>query len=222
MAKVVVLVSGGMDSAVLLWSLKDKHEVMGLSIHYGQRHAKELQAAETLCRLAGVPQQTIDLQMLRPLLAGSSQTDDSVAVPTGHYADPVMRLTVVPNRNMLMLSVAAAAVIGWSGEDYHGIRAVAYAAHAGDHPVYPDCRPEFIAALAPALRLCHYDSGVELWSPFVQKTKADLVRLGSALGVPFGETWSCYVGGNRPCGQCGTCQERIEAFQVAGIPDPQC
>lgn len=217
MAKVVVLVSGGMDSAVLLWLLKKDNDVHALSVHYGQRHAKELAAAKILCEIAKVSHQEIDLRAVRVLLSGSSQTDDQVAVPTGHYADPVMRLTVVPNRNMMMLSVAAAAAIGWGGPEP---KAVAFAAHAGDHPVYPDCREEFVAALGGAMRLCHYDGGVSLVAPFLDKTKADLAKLGAELRVPFAKTWSCYCGEERHCGRCGTCVERREAFHLAGVPDP--
>jgi 7-cyano-7-deazaguanine synthase len=222
MAKVVVLVSGGMDSAVLLYHLRREHEVMGLSINYGQRHARELAAATSICYIAGIPHQIINLQSIRSLLAGSSQTDPAVDVPEGNYDDPVMRITVVPNRNMILLAIAAAAVIGWEtiSGDVQGEKAVAYAAHAGDHAIYPDCRPEFTAAMREAFRLCHYDDGVKLWTPFVENTKADLVRLGNYLGVPFDQTWSCYAGGEKHCGRCGTCRERIEAFSLAGVPDP--
>lgn len=222
MAKVVVLVSGGMDSAVLLYHLKHENEVMGLSIHYGQRHAKELDAAQAICREARVPYIALDLSNIQPLLAGSSQTDARVAVPAGNYDDPAMRVTVVPNRNMILLSVAAAAVIGWAHElgDGRGPKAVAYAAHSGDHAIYPDCRYEFVETMREAFHLCHYDDGVKLWTPFVESTKADLVRRGHYLGVPFHLTWSCYRGGEKHCGRCGTCRERIEAFSLAGVPDP--
>jgi 7-cyano-7-deazaguanine synthase len=125
-----------------------------------------------------------------------------------------MRVTVVPNRNMILLAVAIGHAIA-SGAD-----AVAYGAHAGDHAVYPDCRPAFAEAMAEAAGLCHYDPGVTLLRPFIDRTKADIVRLGAALGVPFALTWSCYEGGVRHCGRCGTCVERREAFTLAGVPDP--
>jgi len=134
-------------------------------------------------------------------------------VPAGHYTNETMKLTVVPNRNMIMLSVA----IGWavSGK----ADAVAYAAHAGDHTIYPDCRPAFIEAIRQAAALCDWHR-VELLTPFVGKTKRDIVRLGAELDVPFGQTWSCYVGGEVHCGRCGTCVERREAFKSAGVDDP--
>ena len=124
-----------------------------------------------------------------------------------------MKSTVVPNRNMIMLSLAAARAIAV------GADGVAYAAHSGDHAIYPDCRPEFADAVAAALRICHY-TPIELERPFVDMTKADIVRLGAELGVDFSKTWSCYKGGEKHCGKCGTCVERREAFRLAGVPDP--
>lgn len=222
-SKTVVLVSGGMDSATLLWRLRSDSgtAVRALAANYGQRHVRELESAERLCHAAGVPLDIINLKGLRPLLRGSSQTDSNVPVPVGHYADEVMKLTVVPNRNMILLSVAAAAVIGWDQQDIgSGAElSVAYAAHRGDHPVYPDCRPEFIAHMEEALAKCHYKP-VRLIAPFSDRTKADLVTLGQALGVPWHLTWSCYQGEQEHCGLCGTCVERREAFMLAGVTDP--
>ena len=213
-SKAVVLVSGGMDSATLLWKLSlEGWDVAGLSIHYGQRHVRELASAEALCRQLDVPHIDCDLGSVRDLLRGSSQTDD-VAVPSGHYADPVMRVTVVPNRNMMLLAVAAAAAIG------RGANVVAYAAHAGDHPVYPDCRPAFIDALRAALKLCHFDGGVELLAPFSNMSKTEIVTLGHLLGVPYELTYSCYAGREKHCGLCGTCTERRMAFEENGMRDP--
>lgn len=219
--KVVQCFSGGLDSTVLLWHLRaEGHEVLALSVDYGQRHRCELTVAVRVAALAGVEHRVADLTVLRGFLAGSSQTDDAVAVPRGHYANPSMRATVVPNRNMILLSVAAA----WAASS--GARAVAFAAHAGDHPVYPDCRPAFADALAGALALCHYEP-IELLRPFIGQTKAALVRLGVELGAPLGETWSCYDPAAKlradhlvHCGVCGTCVERREAFGLAGVADP--
>ena len=212
--KAVILLSGGMDSTVLLYyMLSENWQCHALSIHYGQRHSRELAAARAIANKVRVPHIECDLGQIRGLLRGSSQTD-AVPVPEGHYEDPVMRLTVVPNRNMILLSVAAATAIGI------GAKVVAYAAHTGDHAVYPDCRPEFIKALGTALRLCHYDDGVRLMSPFVNKSKADIARIGAGLAVPFELTYSCYQGQAKHCGKCGTCVERREAFQLSGISDP--
>jgi 7-cyano-7-deazaguanine synthase len=211
--KTILIYSGGLDSTVLLYRLRSEgHEVRCLSVDYGQRHRRELGCAAEICRLAGVEHRVADLSSIRPLLAGSSQTDD-LAVPEGHYAEETMKLTVVPNRNMILLAVA----IGWAVSLKYD--AVAYAAHGGDHPVYPDCRPEFIAAMEAASALCDWHK-VRVLSPFTGMTKADIVRAGAALGVPFGRTWSCYKGGERHCGRCGTCVERREAFQLAGVTDP--
>jgi 7-cyano-7-deazaguanine synthase len=211
---VVSLFSGGLDSTVLLFSLLDQgHDVIPLLVNYGQRHIRELEAASRICSMLGVTWQAADLRALAPLLTGSSQTSADIPVPEGHYTDLSMKATVVPNRNMLMLSCAIACAVSQQAQ------AVAYAAHAGDHPIYPDCRPEFIAALAQAAQLCAWEP-IQLLAPFQTMGKADIVRLGADLHVPFAETWSCYKGGTVHCGRCGTDVERREAFVLAGIPDP--
>lgn len=124
-----------------------------------------------------------------------------------------MKLTVVPNRNMILLALAGAWAVSTKSE------AIAYAAHAGDHAIYPDCRPEFAEAMQGALLLCDWHP-VRIARPFLAMSKADLVKLGAELGVPFALTWSCYKGGDKHCGKCGTCVERREAFELAGVPDP--
>lgn len=208
----ILIYSGGLDSTVLLYHLRAAgDEVRGLGIDYGQRHRRELEAAAAICRGLGIEYRVADLSTLRSLLAGSSLTSD-VAVPEGHYTDETMKQTVVPNRNMIMLAVA----IGWAVSLRYD--AVAYAAHAGDHTIYPDCRPEFAEAMDRAAALCDWHP-VRLVRPFVEKTKADLVRIGASLGVPFERTWSCYKGGEYHCGRCGTCVERREAFTIAGVAD---
>lgn len=144
---------------------------------------------------------------------GAAPFNESIAVPEGHYEDESMKSTVVPNRNMILLSIATAGSIA------SGLEGVAYAAHAGDHAIYPDCRPAFADAMNEAIKLCDYTSQ-RLVRPFVSLTKADIVKAGAALGVPFERTWSCYNGGATHCGKCGTCVERIEAFKLAGVSDP--
>ncbi len=214
--KAVVLLSGGLDSSVLLYDLQRRgYDVLPLAVNYGQRHGVEIFAAADVASSAARALRVADLSALRPLLAGSSQTDDDVPVPDGHYTDPSMRATVVPNRNMLLLSVATAYAVSMEA------KMVAYAAHAGDHPIYPDCRPQFIARLADAIELCHYEGQTPvLHAPFAHLPKAEIVRRGAELGVLFALTWSCYKGGARHCGTCGTCVERKEAFQLAGVDDP--
>lgn len=210
----VLVYSGGIDSTTLLYFLRQEgYQVRALGIDYGQRHRKELDSARRICQALGVEFRLADLSSLQPLLAGSSLTSEEVPVPEGYYTDQSMQITVVPNRNMLLLSVA----IAWAISS--GVRTVAYAAHAGDHAIYPDCRPEFVDALSQAAALCHYEP-VEILRPFIHKTKEEIVRLGARLGVPFEETWSCYKGGRLHCGRCGTCTERAEAFLLAGVADP--
>jgi 7-cyano-7-deazaguanine synthase len=183
-----------------------------LGIDYGQRHRRELAAAEDICRLAGVGHHLADLSAIAPLIGESALTGD-IEVPEGHYADETMKQTIVPNRNMIMLAVA----IGWAVN--LKFDAVAYGAHAGDHPIYPDCRPEFTEAMRQAASLCDWHP-VSLLTPFIEKTKGQIVRIGADLGVPFERTWSCYKGGQVHCGRCGTCVERREAFATAGVADP--
>lgn len=210
----VIILSGGLDSTTLLYQLLAAGDrAVPLGIDYGQRHRRELAAARALCQDLGLDYTVADLRALRRLLPGSSQTDDTVAVPEGHYTDASMRHTVVPNRNMLLLAVALGVAVA-AGADR-----VAYAAHAGDHPIYPDCRPAFVAAMQQAAAVCS-ERRLDLYTPFLHWTKADIVRQGAALGVPFGRTWSCYQGGERHCGRCGTCVERREAFDLAGMADP--
>lgn len=204
--KTVLIYSGGMDSTVLLHKmLADGREVAALGVDYGQKHKRELVAAAGMCGQLGVDWKVADLSALRPLLAGSSQTDDNVPVPEGHYAEESMKATVVPNRNMIMLAVAAGYAMSI------GADRVAYAAHAGDHAIYPDCRPEFADALDHAIHLADWRR-VALERPFVAMTKRKIAELGRTLGVPFADTWSCYKGGVNHCGKCGTCVERKEAL----------
>lgn len=211
--KAVAIYSGGLDSTVLLYSLlANNFDVLPLSIDYGQRHRKELESAKLFCERLSLPHQVADLSAIKHLLAGSSQTSDEIDVPEGHYTDATMKQTVVPNRNMIMLSVAAGYAISQKAD------VVVYGAHAGDHAIYPDCRPEFAAAVDLSIMLADWHR-VRLLRPFITVTKADIVHAGNALGVPMHLTWSCYKGGDRHCGKCGTCVERKEAFQIAGVED---
>lgn len=212
--KVMVVYSGGLDSTVLLHKLAAQSRVAGaIGFLYGQRHSKELEFAKENCRKLNIDFYLADISALAPMFGNNSLTDRDVEVPEGKYYESNMKSTVVPNRNMIMLSLAAARAIAV------GAQAVAYAAHSGDHAIYPDCRPEFTEAMERALALCHYYP-IGLERPFVGMTKADIVRLGADLGVDFSLTWSCYKGGEKHCGKCGTCMERREAFELAGVPDP--
>ncbi len=218
MKKAVVIVSGGMDSVTLAHYLKaEGWELSLLSFDYGQRHGKELEFARRCAERLGAPWHRVDLSGLQALLPGSSLTDPGLEVPEGHYAADNMKVTVVPNRNAIMLSCA------WGHAVAIGAQAVAFGAHAGDHFIYPDCRPEFHRALQGAFQVGNEgfgDPDLYLLAPFLHLSKADIAARAAQLRVPIEETWSCYKGGEHHCGKCGTCVERIEALFVAGVEDP--
>jgi 7-cyano-7-deazaguanine synthase len=215
--KAVVVISGGMDSSVLLHFMRHQHptyEIHGISFAYGQRHAKELDFAKLQCDQVGASWQPVMLPFIRDLFADSHSslvTDDDV--PEGHYAESNMKATVVPNRNMIMMAIAAGYAVSIKA------RILSTGVHAGDHFIYPDCRPEFFDLLDRAVYAGNQgfiDASFELKRPFIHKTKADIAEMGIKLGVDFSQTWSCYKGGDLHCGRCGTCVERIEAIQTAG------
>jgi len=212
--KAVVLLSGGLDSTVLLYNMVKDFECYPLTVSYGQRHEKEVLAARTVCmartRDLLVRWTWLNLEVLKEFLP--SALTGVGEVPRGHYETESMKLTVVPNRNMILLAIAAGYAQGL------GAGTVAYAAHQGDRAVYPDCRPEFVTSVAETTRLGTGDA-VVLYAPFVHMTKAEIVKLGAKLHVPFPKTWSCYEGGPLHCGVCGTCTERREAFRLAGVYD---
>lgn len=212
--KTVLIYSGGLDSTVLLYHLRAAgHDLHALSVDYGQRHRCELTHAASICAELHVPNPVADLSSIQPLLAGSSLTSAEIEVAEGHYTEENMKSTIVPNRNMILLSVATGHALSIGAEQ------VAYAAHSGDHAIYPDCRNEFADAMANAIKLCDWNT-VELARPFVEWTKADIVRRGAELELPFEKTWSCYKGLDLHCGRCGTCIERREAFDLAEVKDP--
>jgi 7-cyano-7-deazaguanine synthase len=217
-AHVVAIVSGGLDSTTLAWWLAARGARLTLlSVDYGQRHARELGFAREAADALGAVHHVADLRSVASLLGGSALTSPAVKVPDGHYTDESMRATVVPNRNALLLDLAVGLAITT------GAGAVAYGAHAGDHAVYPDCRPEFAAAYEQMARTANegfLPAGFEVLAPFLAMSKADIAVLAARLGVPAGQTWSCYRGGDVHCGTCGTCTERREAFALAGLPDP--
>lgn len=213
-----VLLSGGMDSTTLAHYLRSQgvKELHCLSVNYGQRHEVEVLYATFQARVVqAVQHRVVDLRSLGNLLGGSALTSPKVAVPEGHYAAESMRSTVVPNRNMIMLSIAA----GYAST--RKLDLVGYAAHAGDHFIYPDCRPPFVDALRTTLEYAMEGFHVpRLVAPFLNLTKAQIVTVGDSLGIRWDRTWSCYNGRERHCGKCGTCVERREAFAVAGVKDP--
>lgn len=212
--KTVVVLSGGLDSTVLLASLlASGRECFALSFDYGQRHVRELNSAQAVCAFYGVRHQVADLRTLAPLWGANSLTNASVQVPEGHYTEERMKATVVPGRNLVFLSIAAA----WAMANK--CDSLAYGAHGGDHAIYPDCRPEFATALDSTLAFADWHR-VTLEHPFASLDKAAIVRIGARLGAPFHLTWSCYKGNEQHCGLCATCVERREAFANAGVADP--
>jgi 7-cyano-7-deazaguanine synthase len=187
-----------------------------LSLDYRQRHKKEIAFAKRCAKRLQASLDVIDISSVGRLLSGSALTDD-IDVPHGHYAAENMAVTVVPNRNAIMLFIAYGVDVA------RRAALVACAMHAGDHYVYPDCRPEFIEAFDRMQRYAvegFGDPNLRLYAPFMHKTKSEIAEIGAALGVPYEDTWSCYEGGELHCGLCGTCNERKEAFQHASVPGP--
>lgn len=212
--KVVVLCSGGMDSVACLHETARNHQaVHSLSFHYGSKHnGREIPFARLHSEKLGIPHSVVRLDFIAEQFE-SALLAKGGEIPKGHYEEQSMKQTVVPFRNGIMLSIAA----GFA--ESKGADALAIAAHSGDHAIYPDCREGFMAAIADAIRLGTY-AGIEVLRPFIAMDKSRIAARGAELGVDFSQTWSCYVGGQTHCGECGTCVERREAFLLAGLPDP--
>jgi 7-cyano-7-deazaguanine synthase len=212
--KVVVLLSGGMDSVTALYHAAEVGTVAAaLSFDYGSKHAsRELPEAAWHAARLGIRHAVLPLSFMATHFS-SALLQGGAEIPFGHYEEESMKQTVVPFRNGILLAVAA----GFA--ESCGAEGVLIAAHAGDHAIYPDCREAFLGAMDEAIRLGTY-AGVKLLRPFVELNKAQIAARGAALGVDFSRTWSCYVGGQRHCGSCGTCVERREAFRDAGLADP--
>lgn len=213
--KIVSIVSGGLDSVSMLYiQAKYKHDIHVLSFDYGQRHKKELGFARSAAYDVGGMWDCVDLSGLTHLIGGSSLTDN-IPVPDGHYAQENMKITVVPNRNAIMLSIAYGVAVAEQAD------AVAIAVHAGDHFIYSDCRPAFTELFEKMENKAIEGFGsVQLLTPFIKYSKSDIVKEGQTAGTPFHKTWSCYKGGEIHCGTCGTCVERKEAFELADVQDP--
>lgn len=207
----VIVVSGGMDSITLLY---DKKEEIALAVtfDYGSKHnAREIAWAKVHCGRLGIRHIVIKLDFMQKYFT-SSLLEGGDEIPEGHYADENMKSTVVPFRNGIMLSVAAGIA------ESNGLKKILIANHGGDHTIYPDCRPEFIGSMDRAIANGTYED-VRIDAPYTNITKADIAKIGKRLGIDYSETWSCYKGGERHCGKCGTCIERKEAMALAGIDD---
>jgi 7-cyano-7-deazaguanine synthase len=212
--KAVLILSGGLDSTTLLYDmLEECYEVYTLTFNYAQRHQKEIDCARKITDRLHVSHEVVDVSCVAGLL-GDSALLGGKEVPKCHYTEEAARQTIVPNRNMIMLSIAA----GYA--EAHEIPEVFYAAHMNDSAIYPDCRIEFVEAMMPAIRLATAWHPVELRAPFVNMTKAEIVKLGLRLKVPYEMTWSCYRGEKEPCQSCPTCIERHEAFVLNDAVDP--
>lgn len=211
--KVVVIYSGGMDSyTVLNRAIKDGMQVYPLTFDYGQRHVKEIDCAAEVCKSLNVPHKVIDISAINQLLAGSSLTDD-IDIPEGHYEEESMKSTVVPNRNMILLSLAVGYAVSV------GASKVYYGAHSGDHAIYPDCRPEFVEKMNDVCQIANYEA-VEIYSPYLSVSKTAILTDGIKMGLDYSQTWTCYNGREHACGKCGACQERLEAFRDNKATDP--
>lgn len=212
--KAVVLLSGGMDSVAALYDAHTHHEVVAaLSFDYGSKHnPREIPFAQAHARKLQIPHRTIPLSFIGETFK-SDLLQSGGEIPKGHYEETTMKQTVVPFRNGIMLAIAAGFAESQQAD------ALVIAAHSGDHAIYPDCREEFMKAMTDAITLGTY-AGIVVLRPFIAMNKAEIARRGAELGVDFSQTWSCYVGGEVHCGECGTCVERREAFQMAGLPDP--
>ena len=207
----LIVVSGGMDSITLLYDMKDRI-AMGVSFDYGSNHnAREIPYAEMHCKRLGIKHITIKRDFMHQYFK-SSLPEGADAIPDGHYDDENMKSTVVPFRNGIMLAIATGLA------ESNGLKNVMLANHAGDHAIYPDCRPEFVEAMGRATEAGTYD-GIRVLAPYTNITKTDIARRGKELGIDYTETWSCYKGGQKHCGKCGTCTERREALAEAGIED---
>ena len=207
----VIVVSGGMDSVTLLYEKKDEI-ALGISFDYGSNHNhNELPLAALHCQRLGIEHVVVPLGFMHQYFK-SSLLESGESIPDGSYDEENMKSTVVPFRNGVMLAVAAGIA------ESNGLTKVLIANHGGDHTIYPDCRPEFIAAMDAAVEAGTF-ARVCVVAPYTNISKADIARRGRALGIDYAETWSCYKGGHVHCGTCGTCVERKEALREAGIED---
>ncbi|WP_027961480.1 7-cyano-7-deazaguanine synthase QueC [Halomonas halodenitrificans] len=210
----VVIYSGGMDSyTVLHRALREGRDVHALSFDYGQRHARELDQAAKVCRQLDIPHQVVDIRAIHGLIDNSALTDANRDMPEGDYAEDNLAATVVPNRNMILLSLAIAKAVNI------GAGRVDYGAHGGDHVLYPDCRPAFVDAMNAVAGIANFEA-VDIHTPYLRASKAEILADGLAMGLDYADTWTCYRGEALACGRCGSCLERLAAFAANQATDP--
>lgn len=208
----VIIVSGGMDSITMLHEF-EKEIALAVTFDYGSNHAKkEIEFAKMHCNKLGIEHIIIPLSFMHDYF-NSSLLEGAEAIPEGHYESENMKSTVVPFRNGIMLAIACGLA------ESRRLHSVMIANHGGDHAIYPDCRGTFIDSMSEAMAYGTYEH-VKINAPYTGITKTDIARKGALLGIDYSKTWSCYKGGDKHCGKCGTCVERKEAFELAGVKDP--
>lgn len=208
----LIVLSGGMDSTTLLYEYRERIAV-AISFNYGSNHnTREIDYAHKNCEKLNIRHIIIELPFVQQYF-NSSLLQGAEAIPEGHYASENMKSTVVPFRNGIMLSIACGIA------ESNGLKQILIANHGGDHAIYPDCRSEFIESMSKAMQVGTYEE-IRIVAPYTDKDKTYIAKRGSEIGVDFSLTYSCYKGGNKHCGKCGTCVERKEAFELAGVVDP--
>ncbi|MDC0072422.1 7-cyano-7-deazaguanine synthase QueC [Gammaproteobacteria bacterium] len=213
MTKIIVVYSGGLDSFTLLnEAIRSGKDVSALSFDYGQKHSKELHFVEKFCTQESIDSKIVDVSSIKELFQGSSLTDD-IDIPKGHYEDDSMKSTVVPNRNMILISLALGYAVTKGAEE------VWFGAHAGDHAIYPDCRPEFVEKMDSVARIANY-SPIAIKAPYITMSKTEILAIGLNMQLDYGLTWTCYEGKDLACGSCGACHERLESFAANNVIDP--
>jgi len=211
--KAVVIYSGGMDSFTLLNKVVNEgYDVYALTFNYGQKHVKEVEVAKTVCEQLNVPHKILDISPINQLMQSSSLVGNE-EVPEGHYEDENMKSTVVPNRNMILLSLAIGYAVDIKADKVY------YGAHSGDHAIYPDCRPEFVHAMNAVAGIANYEH-VSIETPYLNSTKGEILKDGLSMDLSYEHTWTCYNGREKACGKCGACVERLEAFEENRATDP--
>ena len=213
MTKIIVVYSGGLDSFTLLnEAIRSGKDISALSFDYGQKHRKELHFVEKFCTQESIDSKIVDISSIKELFQGSSLTDD-IDIPKGHYEDDSMKSTVVPNRNMILISLALGYAVTKGAEE------VWFGAHAGDHAIYPDCRPEFVEKMDSVARIANY-SPIAVKAPYIAMSKTEILAIGLNMQLDYGLTWTCYEGKELACGSCGACHERLESFAANNVIDP--
>lgn len=211
MKDAVIILSGGMDSTTMLYEYKDEI-ALAVTFDYGANHGpKEIPLARMHCERLGIEHIVIEMDFMKRYFQ-SSLLSGAEDIPEGSYDDENMRSTVVPFRNGIMLAIACGLA------ESRGLKRLMLANHAGDHAIYPDCRPGFVEAMSRATQEGTYD-GIRIYAPYTNLTKGEIASHGKLLGLDYSETWSCYKGGEKHCGRCGTCVERKEALAEAKVVD---